>query len=88
MGGEALWDLAPAAVSPERVLSAADADTAAQIGGAGRVSDPESLEKIASVIGYGVVTPEIRATFGLARAREALAAVEVGHARGKVVIVP
>ncbi|WP_277454297.1 NADP-dependent oxidoreductase [Janibacter sp. DB-40] len=88
VGGEALWDLAPAAVSPERVLSAADADTAAQIGGAGRVSDPESLEKIASVIGYGVVTPEIRATFGLARAREALAAVEVGHARGKVVIVP
>lgn len=88
VGGEALWDLAPAAVSPERVLSAADADTAAQIGGAGRVSDPESLEKIASVIGYGVVTPEIRATFGLDRAREALSAVEVGHARGKVVIVP
>lgn len=88
VGGEALWDLAPAAVSPERVLSAADADTAAQIGGAGRVSDPESLEKITSVIGYEVVTPEIRATFGLDRAREALAAVEGGHARGKVVIVP
>lgn len=88
VGGEALWELAPAASSPSRVLSAADADTAVQIGGSGRVSDPKSLEKITSVVGYEVITPKIRGTFGLDRAREALAAVEGGHGTGKVVIVP
>lgn len=88
VGGSALWDLAPLVSTPERIISAADPDTARQLGGNGRSQDPGSLEKITSVIGSEVVTPQISGTYPLARAREALAAVETGHAQGKVVIVP
>ncbi|GFZ99767.1 NADP-dependent oxidoreductase [Nesterenkonia alkaliphila] len=88
VGGEALRGVAGLAVSPDRVVSAADPDTAVELGGLTRPSDPGSMEKIAEVISYELVDPYVTATFPLTQAREALAAVETGHAEGKVVITP
>lgn len=88
VGGQPLRDIAPLAKSPDLVISAADEVTVTELGGRGRVNNPESLEKITSVVGYEVVTPLISAQFPLERARDALAAVEGGHTVGKVVIVP
>lgn len=88
VGGQPLRDIAALATSPDRIVSAADEKTATELGGSGRVNDPEALAKITDVIGYGVITPEVSATFPLERAGEALAAVARGHSRGKTVIVP
>lgn len=88
VGGQALRDLAPLATAPDRIVSAADPQTATELGGTGRAHDPESFTKITSVIGYDVITPRISEVYPLERAREALAAVETGHAAGKTVIVP
>lgn len=88
VGGQALRDIAPLAKSPDLIISAADETTALDLGGRGRVSSDESFRKMAGVIGYEVVTPMITAEYPLDRARDAIAAVESGHAGGKVVIVP
>ncbi|WP_432560328.1 NADP-dependent oxidoreductase [Granulicoccus sp. GXG6511] len=88
VGGEALRALAPLAKSGDHILSAPDPRTAEEFGGGGRPNDPDALRKITEVIGFGVITPRVSATYPLDRAREALAAVEAGHALGKTVIVP
>lgn len=88
VGGEALRAIAPAAKEPSRIVSAADAVTAAELGGAGRVRQPDAMEKMAGVVAHGLVDPHVVATFPLERAGEAVAAVESGHAGGKVVVVP
>lgn len=88
VGGQPLRDVAGVAVSPDRVVSAADPETVAELGGISRPVDPESMAKIADVIAYELVDPHVTATFPLARAREALAAVETGHVEGKIVIIP
>lgn len=88
VGGQALRDVASLAVSPDRIVSAADTVTATELGGSGRTNDPESLEKITGVIGHEVIGPRITGEFPLDRAREALALVEGGHSEGKTVIVP
>ncbi|AXH96969.1 NADP-dependent oxidoreductase [Ornithinimicrobium avium] len=88
VGGQPLRDLAPLVTSPDRIVSAADEQTATELGGSGRANDPEALEKIVGVVGHGVLTPEVAAVFPLDRAGEALAAVAEGHSRGKTVIVP
>lgn len=87
VGRQPLRDIAPLA-KPGRILSAPDPDTAAEFGGSGRPNDPEALAKITDVMGYGVVTPLISAEFPLDQAADAVAAVEKGHAAGKVVITP
>ncbi|MDO5683025.1 MAG: NADP-dependent oxidoreductase [Propionibacteriaceae bacterium] len=87
VGRQPLRDIASLA-KPGRILSAPDPETAAEFGGSGRPNDPEALAKITDVMGYGVVTPLISAEFALDQAAEALAAVENGHAIGKVVIIP
>jgi NADPH:quinone reductase-like Zn-dependent oxidoreductase len=46
----------------------------------------EELAKIGDLVDAGKVKPVIDAVFPLAQAREALARVEAGHARGKVVV--
>ena len=88
VGGQALRELAPLAKDPAVIVSAADAETAAELGGAGRERFEGVLGKITEVVQHGLVDPHVEATFPLARAAEALAAVESGHARGKIVIVP
>ena len=88
VGGQALRDLAAAAKSPERIISAADPGTAEELGGVGRQRNPESLGKITDVIGYEVVTPKISRIFPLDQARQALAVVESGNTIGKIIIEP
>lgn len=88
VGGQALRDVAPLATSPDRVVSAADPQTAVELGGAGRVHDAEALEKITAVVGHGLINPVVSAQFPLDRAGEALAAVAQGGNQGKTVVVP
>lgn len=88
VGGQALREVAPLATTPDRIVSAADPQTATELGGTGRSRDPEAFEKITSVIGYEVITPRISGEYPLDQARQALAVVETGHAVGKTVIVP
>lgn len=88
VGGDALRALAPSAKNPSLIVSAADAATAVELGGAGRERSEGVLGKITGVVQYGLVDPHVVATFPLDRAAEAMAAVETGHARGKVVILP
>ena len=88
VGGEALRELAPLAKDPSVIVSAADAATATELGGAGRERSAGVLGKITGVVQYGLVDPHVSATFPLERAAEAIAAVETGHAAGKIVIVP
>ena len=88
VGGEALRELAPLAKDPSVIVSAADAATATELGGAGRERSEGVLGNITGVVQYGLVDPNVEATFPLDRAAEALAEVETGHARGKLVVVP
>ena len=88
VGGQALRELAPLVEEPSRIVSAADADTATELGGAGRERTEGALEKITGVVQYGLVDPHVSMTFPLERAAEAIAAVETGHGAGKTVIVP
>jgi len=48
--------------------------------------DGHGLREIAALVRSGRVKPHVDRTFGLAEAGEALAAVEQGHTRGKVVL--
>lgn len=88
VGGQALRDVASLAKAPDRIVSAADEETARELGGSGRTSQTAALEKIAGVVGAGVVRPCVTSEYRLDRAREALAHVEGGHSAGKTVIVP
>lgn len=88
VGGEPLRELAPLVANPAAIISAADGDTAGELGGAGRANSPDALAGITGVVGRGLLTPHISSTYPLQRAAEAMAEVEAGHAAGKVVIVP
>lgn len=87
VGGDPLRAIASLA-KPGRILSAADLATAEELGGAGRPNDPVALRRITAIVSSGAISPQIAATYPLGRARDALAAVEAGHAVGKTVIVP
>ena len=58
------------------------------IGGLVVTRTAESLEKIVGVVEAGLVDPMITARYPLADAASAIAAVEAGHAAGKVIIEP
>ena len=85
VGGDVLREAAPLATEPSRVVSVADASVV-DLGGAMRDRNPEALGKITGVVQYGLVDPHVTATYPLEQAGEAMAAVESGHATGKVVI--
>lgn len=88
VGGDALRAVAPLAKDPSRILTTADPDTARELGGAAVERTEEALEKITGVIEYGLVDPTVTARYSLDDAQRAIAAVETGHATGKVVIEP
>ncbi|WP_394215511.1 NADP-dependent oxidoreductase [Brachybacterium vulturis] len=88
VGGDALRELAPLAKEPSVIVSAADGETAVELGGAGRERSEGVLGKIAGVVQYGLVDPHVVRTYPLEQAAEALAEVESGHTRGKIVIIP
>ncbi len=86
VGGDALRDVADLARAPGRIISAADATTATELGGSALIHNEEAMGKITDVIKYELVDPHVSARFPLDRAGEAIAAVESGHATGKVIV--
>ncbi|HET8930231.1 MAG TPA: NADP-dependent oxidoreductase, partial [Acidimicrobiales bacterium] len=88
VGGQALQAIAPVVKNPEHIVSAADPATAEQLGGSGVEHSADGLAKITEVIEYGLVSPNVTQQFSLVDAHEAVAAVETGHAAGKVVVEP
>lgn len=88
VGGEALKEIAPVAKHPVNIISAGDAATAEQLGGAGVERSSDALAKITEVIEHGMVSPKVSQRFSLANAADAVAVVETGHAPGKVVVEP
>ena len=88
VGGEALKAIASVAKHPTNIISAGDAATAEQLGGAGVERSTDGLAKITEVIEYGLVSPNVSQRFSLADAHDAVAVVETGHAPGKVIVEP
>ncbi len=86
VGGKALRQVAPVAKDPAHVISAADAQTVTELGGQVLRRNPEMIAKITGVIQYGLVDPTVLATYPLEQADQALAHVESGRTRGKVVL--
>lgn len=86
VGGDALRELAPLAQDPATIISAADGPTAEELGGSKLVRTVEALEKITGVVEYNLVDPHVSALYPLDKAADALAAVENGHATGKIVL--
>ena len=88
VGGQALREIAEAASDPGRIVSTADPDTAAELGGAGVQRTKEGLAKIVEVAEYGLIDAMVAGTYPLAEVEQAIAIVEDGHAGGKIVVVP
>ncbi|GAB3812913.1 NADP-dependent oxidoreductase [Tessaracoccus terricola] len=88
VGGDALRAVAPIAKEPSLVITAADVDTAREVGARVVERTTEGLAKITGVVSYGIVDPTVTAGYPLAEAAAGIAEVEGGHAAGKVVVVP
>ena len=86
VGGNPLREIASVAKNPELIVSTADPDTAEELGGVGVQRTIEGLVKITEVAEYGLVNPHVAERFSLQDAAQAIAAVEDGHAAGKVII--
>ncbi|WP_327036828.1 hypothetical protein [Microbacterium sp. CH12i] len=63
VGGEALRDVAELVTNSTRIISAADATTANQLGGAALERTAEVMAKITDVIKYGLVNPHVSALY-------------------------
>lgn len=71
-----------------KLISAGDPETAAELGGHLIERDRTSrvLEIVGALVADGKLDPHVEDILSLDQAADALAAVEVGHAKGKVVI--
>lgn len=88
VGGQPLRDLATVVKDPQWLISSADPITAEDLGGSAVQRTHEGLEKVAEVAQYDLVEPHVIQRFGLNEVHQAIAAVEQGHAAGKVIIEP
>ncbi|MFJ1931431.1 NADP-dependent oxidoreductase [Kitasatospora sp. NPDC088160] len=88
VGGDALRAAAPVRTDRTELVSTADPATVAELGGRyiTRSTTSETLSALAALVAAGELDPYITGRYPLARAAEALAFVESGHASGKVVI--
>ncbi|MFD4400690.1 NADP-dependent oxidoreductase [Kitasatospora sp. NPDC058478] len=88
VGGDALRAAAPVRKDRTELVSTADPATVAELGGRyiTRSTTSETLSALAALVAAGELDPNITGRYPLARAAEALAFVESGHARGKVVL--
>ncbi len=88
VGGDALRSVADLAVDRSRLLTTTDPDVVAELGGVGVVRDGSGavLAEIAQLVADGKLDPHVGDVVPLERAGEALAGVEAGHTRGKIVI--
>ncbi|GAA3232437.1 NADP-dependent oxidoreductase [Pseudonocardia petroleophila] len=87
VGGASLRAVAPLAPTPDALVSVGDRSVT-ELGGAfvRRRLDRSGLEHVADLMVTGRLDPTVAATYPLARAQEALALVESGHAPGKLVV--
>lgn len=88
VGGDVLARAASACGPDVRLISVADPTRASDLGGSGvdRRRTTEVFARVAALIESGVLDPRIEHTVPLGEAGRALALVEDGHARGKVVV--
>lgn len=88
VGGDALRAVAGLAKDPRKLITTADPETAAELGGAPVERDRTSrvLAEVAELIADGKLDPHVNDVLGFDDAPNAIAAVESGHAQGKVVI--
>ncbi|MFI9359860.1 NADP-dependent oxidoreductase [Kitasatospora sp. NPDC053057] len=88
IGGDALRAVAAVRTDRTELVSTADPATVAELGGrpVARSTTSETLAALAALVAAGDLDPHITGRYPLARAAEAIAAVESGHVRGKVVI--
>ena len=88
VGGDALRSVADLVSDRSRLLTTTDPDAAAEVGGGGVERDGSGavLAKIVALVAEGKLDPHVSDVVPLDRAAEALASVESGHTRGKVVI--
>ncbi|RRQ25506.1 NADP-dependent oxidoreductase [Rhodococcus sp. Eu-32] len=88
VGGDTLRAAAAHTTPGAPIISVADPVLAASLGGSGVARDRSAaaFTRLAELVASGVLRPHIESTFPLERAGEALAAVESGHATGKVVV--
>ncbi|GHH72746.1 NADPH:quinone reductase [Streptomyces sulfonofaciens] len=88
VGGEVLEAAATLLGDRTKLITAADREGVARLGGSPvvRARTAAVLDEVAALAVSGVLRPHVTAVFPLERAAEALRAVEEGHARGKVVI--
>jgi NADPH2:quinone reductase len=87
-GGDGLRAVAGLLSNRDKLITAGDPGTADQLGGHMIVRDRTSrvLENVARLVAEGKLDPHIEDVRPLDEAADAIAAVEIGHARGKVVI--
>ncbi|GII82218.1 NADPH:quinone reductase [Sphaerisporangium siamense] len=88
VGGAALEEAAEALDDRSKLITAADRETVARLGGSPveRARTREVLEEVAALVERGVLRPFVTATYPLGEASRALRVVEEGHAQGKIVI--
>ncbi|BAC69007.1 putative dehydrogenase [Streptomyces avermitilis MA-4680 = NBRC 14893] len=88
VGGEVLEAAATLLTDRTKLITGADRETVARLGGApvARARTAAVLDAVAALAVGGELKPYVTRTFPLELAAEALRTVEEGHARGKVVI--
>lgn len=88
VGGETLEAAAGLLADRTKLITGADRETVARLGGTGvqRARTAAVLDEVAALVVDGRLDPHVTRTFPLEQAAAALRAVEEGHARGKVVI--
>ena len=87
-GGDGLRAVADLLSNRDKLITAGDPETAAQLGGhmIERDRTHRVLDIVARLVADGKLDPHIEDVRPLDEAADAVAAVEVGHAKGKVVI--
>ncbi|MFF7588944.1 NADP-dependent oxidoreductase [Kitasatospora purpeofusca] len=88
IGGDDLRAAAVTLADRSRLVATSDPVTAQELGGRfiTRSTTPGTLAALAELVAAGELDPNISARYPLAHAAEALALVESGHARGKLVL--
>ncbi len=88
VGGPALAAVAGLVADPAKLVTAADPETAERFGGAmiRRERGPRVLAEVARLAAEGILDPHVTTVLDFADAPAAIAAVESGHALGKVVL--
>ncbi|MBA2390829.1 MAG: zinc-binding dehydrogenase, partial [Geodermatophilaceae bacterium] len=88
VGGDSLRSVADLVADRARLVTTVDPGVVAELGGRAVVRDGSGtvLAEFARLVSDGKLDPHVSDVVPLERAGEALASVETGHARGKIVI--